>query len=48
MESYSLGISSYIVKPDTNQLTSKKIETFISYWFDTVELPELRNAEVAG
>jgi CheY-like chemotaxis protein len=36
---YKYGASSYIVKPATNALTIKKIETFVSYWFNVVELP---------
>jgi CheY-like chemotaxis protein len=38
-ESYKYGASSYILKPSTNELTIKKIETFINYWFETVNLP---------
>lgn len=37
-ECYSLGASSFIQKPDTEQETNKKIISFFNYWFDTVEL----------
>lgn len=39
-ESYRLGANSFIAKPFSNEQTVKTINTFISYWFDTVELPE--------
>lgn len=35
---YSLGASSYIQKPDSLDLTNKKILNFLNYWFQTVEL----------
>ena len=38
-ESYRLGANSYIVKPFSNELTAKKIATFITYWFEVAELP---------
>ena len=36
---YALGAASVILKPFTEALTEKKIETFIKYWFEVVELP---------
>jgi CheY-like chemotaxis protein len=39
LESYRLGVNSFISKPFNNEQTTKTIGTFISYWFDTVELP---------
>jgi CheY-like chemotaxis protein len=39
-ECYRLGASSYIVKPMSNELTHKKIDAFVRYWFETVELPQ--------
>ena len=35
---YSIGASSYIQKPDSLELTNKKILNFLNYWFETVEL----------
>ena len=35
-ESYALGASSFIKKPDTAEGTRKKIGTFFAYWFDVV------------
>lgn len=43
-ESYRLGASSYIVKPMNNELTQRKIGSFVRYWFDTVELPQRKAA----
>lgn len=37
-ESYALGASSFIQKPDSIKETADKIKSFIHYWFDTVEL----------
>lgn len=37
--SYELNVSSYIVKPMTDKLTTEKIDAFVQYWFNTVELP---------
>jgi DNA-binding NarL/FixJ family response regulator len=37
-EYYDAGASGFIQKPATYQDTQKKIETFINYWFGTVEL----------
>jgi DNA-binding NarL/FixJ family response regulator len=37
-EYYDAGASGFIQKPATYQDTQKKIETFINYWFATVEL----------
>lgn len=37
-ECYSLGASSFIVKPDSNEATRKKNLAFLKYWFETVEL----------
>jgi CheY-like chemotaxis protein len=45
-ESYRLGVNSYILKPSTNQQTLKKIGTFFSYWFETVELPVVGQEEM--
>lgn len=46
-ESYRLGVSSYIVKPSTAGLTAKKIASFVTYWFETVELPEVISTAAA-
>lgn len=35
---YSLGASSFIVKPDRAAQTTEKISNFVKYWFETVEL----------
>jgi CheY-like chemotaxis protein len=36
---YRYGVSGYIVKPmDTNRL-NQLVQTFLNYWFQTVELP---------
>jgi CheY-like chemotaxis protein len=35
---YSIGASSYIQKPDSLELSNKKILNFLNYWFETVEL----------
>lgn len=40
-EAYRLGVNSYITKPVSHQLTVKKIDTCIRYWFETVDLPQL-------
>jgi CheY-like chemotaxis protein len=37
-ECYAAGASSVIVKPDSMELTNKKILSFVNYWFNTVEL----------
>jgi CheY-like chemotaxis protein len=37
-EYYEAGASSFIQKPVTYHDTQKKIEKFIAYWFETVEL----------
>jgi CheY-like chemotaxis protein len=37
-ECYALGASSFIIKPDSNAATKKKILNFLKYWFETVEL----------
>jgi two-component system response regulator len=37
-QSYALGASSFIKKPDTAEGTRKKIGTFFDYWFDVVEV----------
>jgi CheY-like chemotaxis protein len=39
-ESYRLGASSYIIKPLNSAHTQQKIDTFVRYWFETVELPQ--------
>lgn len=39
-ESYRLGANSYIVKPLNSAHTQQKIDTFVRYWFETVELPQ--------
>ncbi|HZE86162.1 MAG TPA: hypothetical protein VE035_17705 [Puia sp.] len=36
---YSLGANSFIKKPDSYTNTLFKINTFINYWFGTIELP---------
>ena len=38
-EAYRQGASSFIIKPLTYELTIKKIQGFLHYWFDTVEFP---------
>lgn len=38
-ECYAEGASSFIQKPDNETETNEKIESFVRYWFDTVELP---------
>ena len=45
-ESYRLGVSSYVLKPYSNEQTSRKISSFITYWFDTVELPETSSSAI--
>jgi CheY-like chemotaxis protein len=38
-ECYRLGANSFVQKPFTDDLTQKKIETFVDYWFNVTELP---------
>ena len=38
-ECYQSGASSFIQKPALLEDTDQKIQTFINYWFKTVELP---------
>jgi CheY-like chemotaxis protein len=40
-EAYKLGVNSFIQKPGTEKMTIQKISSFVKYWFETVELPEL-------
>jgi two-component system, response regulator len=40
-ESYRLGVNSYITKPFSHERTFKKIQNFLQYWFDAVELPDI-------
>ena len=40
-ECYRLGANSFIQKPFSDELTQKKIETFVKYWFSVAELPEV-------
>jgi CheY-like chemotaxis protein len=40
---YLLGANSFIQKPFTDQLTQKKIETFVAYWFEIAELPQVQS-----
>jgi CheY-like chemotaxis protein len=35
---YTAGASSFIVKPSSSEEVSKKISSFVKYWFETVEL----------
>ena len=35
---YQLGANSFIKKPDTADMTRKKIETFFKYWFEVAEI----------
>ncbi len=42
-ESYRLGVNSFISKPFNNEDTAKTIDTFVNYWFGTVDLPEVAN-----
>lgn len=39
LECYAAGANSFINKPLENSLTDIKIKTFLSYWFDVVEIP---------
>jgi two-component system response regulator len=39
-ECYRLGANSYIAKPFSHEHTAKKIQHFLAYWFDAVELPD--------
>jgi CheY-like chemotaxis protein len=39
-ESYRYGASSFIEKPATAVRTNEKLDSFIEYWFRTVELPK--------
>jgi CheY-like chemotaxis protein len=36
---YVMGASSFILKPSSAADVSRKIATFVKYWFETVELP---------
>ncbi|MGZ5135899.1 MAG: hypothetical protein ACXWCG_12150 [Flavitalea sp.] len=36
---YQAGAASFIAKPFTNELAMKKIDVFIKYWLEVVELP---------
>jgi CheY-like chemotaxis protein len=40
-EAYKLGVNSFIQKPGNDKMTIQKISSFVKYWFETVELPEL-------
>ena len=40
-EAYKLGVNSFIQKPGSDKMTIEKISSFVKYWFETVELPEL-------
>lgn len=42
-ECYRLGANSYIVKPQRDGITAKKIATFVSYWFEVAELPDIEH-----
>jgi len=42
-ECYRLGANSFVQKPFTDQLTQEKIETFVNYWFNVTELPEVQS-----
>jgi len=46
-ECYRLGANSYIVKPSYNDLTVRKIVTFVNYWFQVAELPYTMATAVA-
>ena len=37
---YQAGASSFITKPFTNDLAMKKMDVFIKYWLEVVELPK--------
>ena len=37
---YRAGASSFIAKPFTNELAMKKMDVFIKYWLEVVELPK--------
>ena len=45
-ECYRLGVNSFITKPFTNELTAKNIDSFVNYWFGTVDLPEVVNTAI--
>lgn len=47
-ECYRWGANSYIVKPQRNEHTMRKIGTFVSYWFEVVELPQITAGAAAG
>ncbi|HUR09989.1 MAG TPA: response regulator [Flavitalea sp.] len=38
---YAMGASSFIEKPFTNDRAMEKMEVFVRYWFDVVELPRI-------
>ncbi|MCD6013202.1 MAG: response regulator [Flavipsychrobacter sp.] len=42
-ESYQLGVNSFIIKPHNSELTAKTIDAFVDYWFNVVELPEIKD-----
>ena len=37
-ECYELGANSFIRKPQTADMTTRKIETFFRYWFEVAEI----------
>ncbi|MES2701079.1 MAG: response regulator [Bacteroidota bacterium] len=39
-EAYRCGVSSFITKPVSHELTARKIDTCIRYWFEVVDLPQ--------
>lgn len=38
---YDLGANSFIIKPLNSVETTRTIESFMNYWFNTVNLPDL-------
>jgi CheY-like chemotaxis protein len=38
-ECYEAGAASFITKPSSEKDTTKKISSFLEYWFQTVEMP---------
>lgn len=47
IRSYELGVNSFITKPVTFDGLTKVMTTLGEYWFETVELPNVRNRSTA-
>ena len=39
LQYYTAGVNSFITKPFTNEQAMKKMDVFVKYWFEVVELP---------